>query len=41
MTASAVLSALRNLVDPVSIRVREAYLKTLEERERYWFNVEL
>ncbi|KAJ3851751.1 mitochondrial distribution and morphology protein family 31/32 [Lentinula lateritia] len=41
MTASAVLSALRNLVDPVSIRVREAYLKTLEERERYWFNVDL
>ncbi|KAJ3995096.1 mitochondrial distribution and morphology proteins-domain-containing protein [Lentinula boryana] len=41
MTASAVLSAFRNLVDPVSIRIREAYLRSQEERERELFNVEL
>ncbi|KAF9067749.1 mitochondrial distribution and morphology protein-domain-containing protein [Rhodocollybia butyracea] len=35
MTASAVLSTLRNLMDPVSIRVREAYLRSQEERELY------
>ncbi|KIK69246.1 hypothetical protein GYMLUDRAFT_237068 [Collybiopsis luxurians FD-317 M1] len=39
MTASAVLSALRNLMDPVSIRVREAYLRSQEEREL--FSVEM
>ncbi|KAJ4483898.1 mitochondrial distribution and morphology protein 31 [Lentinula aciculospora] len=41
MTASAVLFALRNLVDPVSIRIREAYLRSQEERERGLFDVEL
>ncbi|KAJ3981397.1 mitochondrial distribution and morphology protein family 31/32, partial [Lentinula detonsa] len=41
MTASAVLSAFRKLVDPVSIRIREAYLRSQEERERELFNVEL
>ncbi|KAJ3757798.1 mitochondrial distribution and morphology protein 31 [Lentinula raphanica] len=41
MTVNAMLSALRNLVDPVSLRVREAYLKSQEERERELFNAEL
>ncbi|KAF5380240.1 hypothetical protein D9757_008205 [Collybiopsis confluens] len=33
MTASAVLSALRNLMDPMSIRVREAYLRSQDESD--------
>lgn len=40
MTANAVLSALRGVVDPMSIRVREAYLKSQEE-EGQLYSVEL
>ncbi|KAF9264091.1 hypothetical protein L218DRAFT_249584 [Marasmius fiardii PR-910] len=33
MTANAVLSALRNLVDPVSLRLKETYSRSAEEME--------
>ncbi|ESK93861.1 mitochondrion biogenesis protein [Moniliophthora roreri MCA 2997] len=41
MTASAVLSALRSLVDPVSLRLKESYLKAQEDGGAYELGVEL